>query len=176
MKVRFNESTKSVAHLFYKPMPENNLLDDPTLIDMSRRSLVVHGIPPYYDATAVSNVFGIYGKIEHVEFSDRHLVNPYRFYIEATKSQSSSHFSAPNDIGFKYKIAYILFAQPQSIERAINKPVEKERLASTKENPIRTGFKTWIDEYRRRFVSEEKLTKEINEFMAKFEKEKAMVK
>jgi RNA recognition motif-containing protein len=113
--------------------------------------LFVSGIPPYCNETGLRNVFGNFGKIEKIKFftkptstpfSEGNLINSANLNVNG-KEREKSYFENKNENELEcFKVAYILFAQEQSADKAMKYSKEDTKILSTKEHPIHVGFQS----------------------------------
>ena len=150
LKVKFSQESKSAHHLFYKKYKPNRNDDLDKQIstnsfeknnDLAARTLLVVGVPAYLNSQAVKNVFSCFGQIDHVLLYAE--PNSLPFSSIKNEKKPTSIFNADESKLGCFKVAYIVYTQIGSVEKSLNKPVADERIASTKQQPISVGFKSW---------------------------------
>lgn len=57
-------------------------------------------------------------------------------------SQEKGYFTTDESNSSSFKVAYIVYNQAGSVDKALKKPVTEERLVSTKQSPVSIGFKS----------------------------------
>lgn len=142
LKVKFNKSIKSHHCLYYKPHKLNSQKsssdDQKNDEQLASRTLFVYNVPPYADIAGLRNVFSCYGSVQHVLLYTKPTRNPFAALSSDEKKRTSffrnifidneDEFSIEAektaDDDFCFKVAYVVFAQVESIERAVNKPVK----------------------------------------------------
>ncbi|KAG5886095.1 hypothetical protein JTB14_031696 [Gonioctena quinquepunctata] len=111
------------------------------------QTLFVLNIPPYATESGLKNAFSLSGKITRVileESEENHL----------------------NKDGFKR--GFIVFNKRDNLLKALT--LETLRPMSPKERPVKVGLKKWIEEYNSSICDSEELQKQIDTFMAKYDK------
>lgn len=147
IKIKYNQDIKSAHHIFYKKYKPNRNEDLDKLIatpnsdtknsSLIARTLFVNGLPPYLSVQGTKNVFSIFGQIEHVLMFEKPQTSPF-----SQLSQEKSYFTTDESNSSSFKVAYIVYNQAGSVDKALKKPVAEERLVSTKQSPVPVGFKS----------------------------------
>ncbi len=149
IKIKFDQTSKSSHHLFYKKYKPNRNEDLENLTstkifqenaDIAQRTLFVDGLPSYMNIQAIKNVFNVFGPIQNIHISKTSQSNPFS---QTENKTSKSYFSEGHNSELEgFKIAYIVFDQATSIVKALTKPVTEERVVSTSQQPIIVGFQS----------------------------------
>lgn len=154
-----NKNLNSSHCLYYKQHKVNKSENDATLDSLNKRTLFVYNCAPYLNESALKSVFSSYGKVEHVILCDKPTAKPFNRLTR--QLAESKHFNDPNsddefdDIlddqtkneseKYSFKVAYIVFAEAESIDRAMKKSLsDKVRVIDAQEkNPtVKIGFKS----------------------------------
>lgn len=106
------------------------------------RTLFVANVPPYANENGLKNAFALAGETERVEFQT-----------------NSSH---------AFKVAYVVFKKTSGLIKAL-KLKELEPL-STNQHPVSVGIEKWKKEYNKSILNHEELQKQVNEFMAVYDR------
>lgn len=107
--------------------------------DLASRTIFVNGLPSYSTIQGVKNVFNIFGNIEQVLIFPHAQQSPF----SGLNDKKNSYFTTDESKLEGFKVAYVIYNQVGSAEKAINKPVTDERVMSNKQQPIAVGFKSW---------------------------------
>jgi RNA recognition motif-containing protein len=142
IKVKVNEDLKSCHYLYYK---QHNIAKSSGSESVNKKTLFVNNIPPYFTEQCIRNVFSCFGKIEQVCLTGKPTTAPFsqNSYLDATNELIRIYFNEEKDEDgseFCFKIAYILFSQVESVEKAMKKPAEKERILINKNNTPKEGL------------------------------------
>lgn len=106
------------------------------------RTLFVANVPPYANESGLKNAFSLAGEIETIEFQ--------------TNSMNG------------FKVAYIIFKKSSGLTKALNlKDLEP---LSTNKHPINVGIDKWKQEYNNSILNHEELQKQVNDFMAAYDR------
>lgn len=146
LKVKFNQNIKSHHCLYYKPHKLNSQKSDdqPNDDELASRTLFVYNVPPYADKSAMRNVFSCYGSVQHVLLFTKPTRNPFATLTSTTTKTEDEetspffkHIIVEDDDEFSieaerplddgqicFKVAYVIFAEAEAIDRAVNKPVQ----------------------------------------------------
>ncbi len=153
LKVKLNEDSTSAHILYFK---QHNVSKSPSNESdaPNKRTLFVSNVPPYFTEQSIKTLFGSFGKVEKVHFCVQPTSSPF---LPTTANGKESHEeeesggyfdSDRNQIG-SFKLAYVLFVQPESIEKSMKKSVaDKERELTTnssRDNLVCTGMKSMIE-------------------------------
>lgn len=120
--------------------------------ELASRTLFVYNVPPYADKSGLRNVFSCYGSVQHVLLYTKPTRNPFSAVAasESDKQPSSSSFfrnilfenrddefsievDKTADDEFCFKVAYVVFAESESIDRAVNKPIQESKVRVLKD-------------------------------------------
>ncbi|KAL3876926.1 hypothetical protein ACJMK2_034707 [Sinanodonta woodiana] len=155
--VKFSEKCKAAHYLYLK----EHAVRDNDEHKPKNRTLFVLSVPPYCTEECLRRLFAQCGKVQRV-------------YIHKKPTASlpvldtSKYFPVTPPIqGFK--VAYIVFKDPKSIQRAKNLPYDKPLILSTPEHPLLIGLNKWCKEYEENVVDVKEMQTEIDSFMAKFD-------
>ncbi len=156
--MRLNEKIQSCHHIFYKQHKLKKSIESSQDQDYNTRTLFVTHIPLYFTEQGLRNVFSYFGKVENVLICANPTSNPFSNSAKLNENSSNkkaNYFNSPShkneddddeviESNKGFRVAYILFSQSQSIEKALKKPlVDKERsLENGKESTIKTGLKS----------------------------------
>lgn len=108
-------------------------------------TLFVLNLPPYTTEDSLKRIFSAAGPVRNV------------FFKTQTKNPQNG-----------FKVAYVVFNNPQGLLKAL-KLKTLEPLSTTK-SPIDCGIKKWVKDYNKSIIHSKVLQKEINEFMATYDK------
>ncbi len=117
-------------------------------------------LPLYFSEQGVRNVFSYFGKVENVLICNKPISNPFsstskldsssaeslnkkkKNYFQDAENKDEKEENEAIESTRGVRIAYILFSQAQSIEKALKKSlVDKERcLENGKEKNVKTGL------------------------------------
>lgn len=106
------------------------------------RTLFVTSIPPYANENGLKNAFALAGETEAIEFQ--------------TNSTQA------------FKIAYIVFKKLSGLTKALE--LKELEPLSTNECPVNVGIEKWKQEYNNSILNHEELQKQVNEFMAVYDR------
>ncbi|CAN7980759.1 unnamed protein product [Ixodes pacificus] len=160
LPVTFSSETRSSHTLFFK---EHNVREKDDLKPPSRTLFVVN-VPPYCTEECLKRVFGDCGKVVKV-------------WIQKTPSAT-----AKPDVGTTtffpnaspvtgFMVAYVVFLKENSVKRALALSVTEPRVLFPEGSPAASvGLAKWCNEYKSRFVDTEALQKEVDVFMAAYDK------
>lgn len=162
--MKLNKDVKSHHCLYYKPHKLNSQKsEDESSNDLSSRTLFVYNVPPYAaNETALKTVFSCFGRVEHVLLYAKPKRNPFADLISSQSTQESSYFknvsfdeeenefsmveteTNADDAKFCFKVAYLVFAESEAVDRAQNKPFgDKPRfLQDSSSSYIKVGLKS----------------------------------
>ena len=143
-----NQESKSAHHVFYKKYKLNRNDDLDQLIsndnesnmDLASRTIFVNGLPSFSTSQGVKNVFNVFGNIDNVLLFQKAQQLPFIGLNDKVDPQS--FFTTDDSRSEGFKVAYVIYNQIGSAEKAFNKPVNDERIMSTKQQPIAVGFKS----------------------------------
>ena len=126
--------------------------------DFNTKTLFVTNIPPYFDEQGIRNVFNYFGKVDYALIYSQPTSNPFAklnsVASSSDKKKKPSYFSdtlklnvnefVSDETNVDFRVAYIVFNQTQSMEKALKKPlVDKERtLFNSKDSNVKTGLKS----------------------------------
>ena len=115
----------------------------------SSRTLFVNNVPPYCAEQALKNVFGTFGKVEHVIICSKPTANPF-IYLET--NEHKSYFDQElREESNSFRVAYVVFANEQSLDKSLNKPTDKEKILNKDQN-ISTGMKSNLSSSMKSFI------------------------
>ncbi|XP_078052732.1 ribosomal RNA-processing protein 7 homolog A isoform X1 [Augochlora pura] len=106
------------------------------------RTLFVLNIPPYVTAEVLKRVF------------DKHCGIVANVFFTATKG---------------FKTAYIVFEKESALERALELPKNSVIILSDEQNVCLTGVAKWCKDYNDSICDEEKMKKEIEDYMKDYD-------
>ncbi|XP_060760164.1 ribosomal RNA-processing protein 7 homolog A [Neoarius graeffei] len=128
------------------------------------RTLLVLNIPPYCSQIAVKNLFSQFGPVQHVELCEKPGA------AEDKQPDLSPYFTPAHKQCFK--VAYVVFKRSSGVAAAKAHPYDSPLIVSTEKNPVHTGLKKWISEYKQSFIEPELLQKAIDDFITQYDKRK----
>lgn len=163
LKIKLNKEVKSSHWLYYKPHRLGQAAADED--ETSRRTLFVYNVPPYaaVNESTLRHVFSCFGRVEHVLVHAKPKRNPLAGLRAASSAAHSSYFkaryedddedellaatdAADEDVKFGFRVAYVVFADAEAVERAVTKPFgDKARLLQEPSNSastIKLGLKS----------------------------------
>ena len=156
IQVAFDNTTESPHSMFIKRhVVKNSGSNSSTLFAVN--------VPCYCDETGVRNIFNDCGPIESIKIRDR----PGPF--EDTEETSSVILNYIKKKSYKFKVAYITFENPDSIDIALQISSKTVLYMSTEDNPVLTGVEKWIKQYADRYPDKSVIQKEADEYMRKFD-------
>ncbi len=141
IRVKYDDQIESSHCLFYK---QHKLGKVSTSIrtqleqnDLNNRCLFVTNIPFYANEHSIQNVFNCFGKVSRVAIFNKPNTAPFSS-LEQTKSAKVKYFKEPIENEFSkhenehsnendFRVAYVLFDQSKSLERAIKSPLDDTR-------------------------------------------------
>ena len=88
----------------------------------------------------------------------------------------SCYFKSDTSEKNSFKAAYVVFSNLNSLNKSLTQRIDEIKLLSTKDRPIHTGLRSWINNYRNQFVDAKDLQKEIDEYMKNYDAEQEKVK
>lgn len=154
--IKFSATSSSHHDLFIKQHTAHHQAADKP----ADRTLFVLNVPPYATEDSFKAVFACAGPVNNVIFQ--------------RKPQSSeTPIDTTNEL-FCFKVAYVIFQKPSSIQKALN--LTSLEPLSTEEHPIETGLKKWIKEYNSSITDHKKLQESVDTFMAKYDKDQKKLK
>ncbi|GAB6025838.1 hypothetical protein CHUAL_011820 [Chamberlinius hualienensis] len=156
--VKFSESSTAVSYLFYKLHQSRDQDNDKP----SGRTLFVINIPPYCTEECFGRLFSDCGSVERVVFQRT-------TGSEHTKEELKSLNYNPNII-HGYKVAYIVFREPEHCAAAMNLTDDSPRLLSTNEHPLSVGIKKWCEDYNEAIADINELQEGIDKYMNVYDK------
>ena len=150
---------QSSHHIFYKQHKLKKSVETTSgTNDFNTRTLFATNIPPYFDEQGLRNVFSYFGKVDYALIYSKPTLNPFvklnSVASSSEKKKKSSYFSNATELNDndkiidetnpEFRVAYIIFNQVQSMEKALKKPlVDKERtLFNAKDTNVKTGLKS----------------------------------
>lgn len=99
----------------------------------------MNNVPPYCAEQGLKNVFGTFGKVEHVIICSKPSANPF---IHLETNEHKSYFDQEHrEESNCFKVAYVVFASEQSLEKSLKKPTDKENILNKDKN-VSTGMKS----------------------------------
>ncbi|KAL5018262.1 hypothetical protein ScPMuIL_003984 [Solemya velum] len=125
------------------------------------RTLFILNVPSYCTEACLKRVFSPCGKVLNVYIHDKPTSGPSppkisKFFPLTTES-----------LGFK--VAYIVFKDVGSVQKACQLPYKTPLILSTPETPLLTGMRKWCADYAARQVDIGELQTEVSNYMEKFE-------
>ncbi|XP_025104636.1 ribosomal RNA-processing protein 7 homolog A-like [Pomacea canaliculata] len=127
------------------------------------RTLFIVNVPPYATEESLRRVFSSCGKVLKVFLHEKP--------TKGEPPQEKSKFFPVHRPPQGFKVAYIVFKQSNSVDKALNLPYSKPLILSTSDAPIVTGIAKWKREYvDRTSIDISEMKREIDEFMSDFDK------
>lgn len=151
IRVNYDKEVQSSHHLFYKQHKlskvSNSIKSQLELNDLNNRCLFVTNIPYYANEQSIQHVFNCFGKVSQVAIFNKPTTAPFTS-LEQTKSAKIKYFKEPienettkqeseHSDENSFRVAYVLFDQSKSLERAIKSPQDdKERILLNDKNDM----------------------------------------
>ncbi|XP_050072205.1 ribosomal RNA-processing protein 7 homolog A [Anopheles maculipalpis] len=150
--LKYNESDTTGHQLFVKENASKaTCKQKPT-----GRTLYVLNVPPYATEEALRNAFSPAGAIERVVLQEK----------------PSNQESAPIEImaknRFCFKVAYVVFAKPESLKKLLR--MKKINPLHSEEKPLLTGMAKWTKAFNERIPDPATLQQEIDQYMESYDK------
>ncbi|XP_065846640.1 ribosomal RNA-processing protein 7 homolog A-like [Oscarella lobularis] len=164
LPVKFDEESTHPHFLYIK---KHQLRQNEANVP-AERTLFVVGVPPYCTDESLKNIFKVNGDVAAV--CTRRKPGSLR---PASPDESKSEFFATQSPIRGYKVAYVVFREESSVERALRMNPTLERYFSTVECPIVMGIRKWKRQYENRWIDPEAVRTEIEDYMARFDEETA---
>lgn len=166
LPAKFSESSDSCHFLYIK---EHKVRDGSDTSRPTDKTLFVLNVPPYGTQESLKTAFSRCGAVRGVYLQQKPGALP------AKSTPPSKFFDIHCTKGFK--VAYVVFKNPQGLINAMNLPTIEPFVFSTQKCPISVGIKKWAEEYRSALVNPTDLQKDVDAFMQlhdkKLEKEDA---
>ncbi|XP_062577426.1 ribosomal RNA-processing protein 7 homolog A-like [Saccostrea cucullata] len=157
LQTKFQESSKP-GHSLYVKEHQGRASTRP-----KDRTLFVVNVPPYCTQVSIQKVFSAFGEVIKVYMYDK----PHS--EDKQRNQSKYFPDIPQVKGFK--VAYIVFKKPSSVQKVRSHPYDRILTLSDEEVPILTGIKEWQKEYRDNECNTQELQSEIDSYMEAYDEE-----
>ncbi|XP_008328540.1 ribosomal RNA-processing protein 7 homolog A [Cynoglossus semilaevis] len=161
LSLRFDSDSVAQHNLYVK---EHKVRAEKSSHRPLDRTLFVLNIPPYCSEAVVKELFSQFGCVQSVELKD------HPGSSEESGPKLSKFFKQAENKGFK--VGYIVFKKPSSVNAAKSHPVDVPLIVSTEEHPVKTGVQKWIQEYRDSFIEPDNLQQIVDSFMVDYDKRK----
>ncbi|XP_042857343.1 ribosomal RNA-processing protein 7 homolog A-like isoform X2 [Penaeus japonicus] len=159
VEIKFHKESKTTHQLLWK----QHIVRTYDEHKPAERTLFVVNVPPYATESAFKKVFSRYGKVLNVQFYKK----PTSGAPQLTKFPNLD----PVQPVTGFKVAYVVFSSPASVQKAMAKSSTVLTLSS-QENSVPSGIKKWSAMYNNSFVSKTVLAKEIQNVMEDFDQRK----
>ncbi|XP_052070849.1 ribosomal RNA-processing protein 7 homolog A-like [Mytilus californianus] len=157
LQTRFTDQSKTGHYLYVK----EHAAKDQDARRPPERTLFVVNIPPYCTKESLRHIFSRFGKILHIHLQDKPtkdlLINKSQFFPDVQLKKG-------------FKVGYIVFRKPASVETVKQLPFDTPLVISTTKNPVLTGVEKWCDEYEKSRVDVKQLQDEIDTYMQSYDK------
>uniref|UniRef100_A0A182SM70 RRM domain-containing protein n=1 Tax=Anopheles maculatus TaxID=74869 RepID=A0A182SM70_9DIPT len=120
------------------------------------RTLYVLNVPPYATEEALRHAFSTAGAIERVVLQEK------------PSNQESSPIEVMAKNRFCFKVAYVVFAKPESLKKILR--TKKINPLHSEEKPLLTGMDKWTKAYHERIPDPATLQQEIDQYMESYDK------
>ncbi|CAG2110204.1 unnamed protein product, partial [Medioppia subpectinata] len=128
-------------------------------------TLLVLNVPPFVDQLSIRHLFRNCGKISDVMFNSKISLNNIR-------STNKSHYLDKSEDINGYKVCFVVFTGPTGLQKALNLSKASDVLTLKPDSDQHmTGLKAMKQRYNESIVDSNELQEEINEFMAKHDKQ-----
>ncbi|XP_077980643.1 ribosomal RNA-processing protein 7 homolog A-like [Glandiceps talaboti] len=162
MPVKVKAKSEVVRYFYFK----EHRVKEKSPNKPEKRTLFVINIPPYCNEECLQRLFSCCGKVEHVLFQQRE-----GHTDSSSDKETSKYFQTGNQIK-GYKVAYVIFENEKSLQKAKTIKFTEPMCLSTNKNPILSGMKKWCKDYHDSIPDVNELQKEIDEYMAEYDKKK----
>merc|ERR1712038_959369 len=126
------------------------------------RTLLILNIPPYCDQACLERIFSCCGKVIKVFLHDTPNsgapVEENTTFFKKVKSASG------------YKVGYVVFKSPSSVEKAKSLPYDRPLILSSLQSPVLTGMQKWYVEYQQKEISVLDLHEEVTTWLEDYDK------
>jgi len=129
------------------------------------KTLFIVNIPCYCNKTGLMNIFSECGNIINIKLTD----SPAGNIEENDVNKQSKIFKYLKKKNSKFKYAYITFKDTTSVDIALEMSSSNTRYISTEENPVVTGINKWVTNYKLRFIDENLLEADADEYLRKYD-------
>lgn len=131
------------------------------------KTLFVVNIPPYINEPQLKSAFGTDESIENIIIEENlDHINENSISDSIHLSNESTYFRKTKQID-GFKVAFIVFKQTKSLEKALR--LTKIKMPSNDTTALVTGIDKWMQNYMNSFVDEKLLQTEVDEYMLAFE-------
>ncbi|XP_073703867.1 ribosomal RNA-processing protein 7 homolog A-like [Garra rufa] len=127
------------------------------------RTLFVLNVPPYCSQSVITDVFSRFGSIQSVELNEK--PGP-----SESSDTESEYFTAKRRQCFR--VAYIVFEDPSSVNAAKRHPLNAPLIVSTADRPVKTGIRKWIQQYSDSLINSSSLQQDVDQFMNDYDRRK----
>uniref|UniRef100_A0A3P8VD88 Ribosomal RNA processing 7 homolog A n=1 Tax=Cynoglossus semilaevis TaxID=244447 RepID=A0A3P8VD88_CYNSE len=131
LSLRFDSDSVAQHNLYVK---EHKVRAEKSSHRPLDRTLFVLNIPPYCSEAVVKELFSQFGCVQSVELKD------HPGSSEESGPKLSKFFKQAENKGFK--VGYIVFKKPSSVNAAKSHPVDVPLIVSTEEHPVKTGVQS----------------------------------
>lgn len=126
------------------------------------KTIFIVGVPPFATEEMFSEMFSQFGKVKSVYFHSNPdpgtpLVNDSTYFNDYPEIKG-------------YRVAYVVFEKSSSVEMVMNIEPEEKLILMAEESTVPFGLPKWCKDYNNRLINPEEIQKEIDEYMAKYDK------
>jgi len=155
IQVAFDDTTTSPHSMFIKRH---------SVKTAEKNILFVVNVPCYCNKNGLSNIFLDCGPISSVSIHERP-----GSHEETLMQCSSLIMNYIKKKSYKFKVAYVTFDNPDSVDIALQMSSDAIRYMSTEDNPVLTGIQKWVKEYADRYPDKSLIQMEADEYMRRYD-------
>uniref|UniRef100_A0AAY5K1I5 RRM domain-containing protein n=1 Tax=Esox lucius TaxID=8010 RepID=A0AAY5K1I5_ESOLU len=161
LSLQFSTESTAQHNIFVK---EHRVRAEKTTHRPLDRTLFVLNIPPYCSESVIRELFSQFGPVQSVELREKPGSS------ENATSKLAKYFTTAQKQGFV--VGYIVFQKATSIAAAKSHPHNVPLVVSTEQQPVWTGLKKWIHQYKQSIVQTDKLQEAVDAFMQDYDQRK----
>ncbi|XP_073985453.1 ribosomal RNA-processing protein 7 homolog A [Rhodnius prolixus] len=158
VQMKCDVKSETIHYLYMKEHSVREICDEKP----PDRTVFILGTPPFVTEDHYKQLFSRFGSVQQVYF------HPSPCATAPPKNLSKFFVDYPEVKG--YKVAYIVFEDESSVHNVMNLDFEEILVLFSKENPQVAGMNKWCNEYNSKLMDVEELQKDIDEFMAEYDK------
>lgn len=135
------------------------------------KTIFVVNVPPYVQSEHLAEGFAVAGQVSHVIIADRKGVRHDTPSAAAADTEAASPYSNAASPLNQFKTAYVIFRSTKSLRNALG--LTDVLLYKHNRTILQTGVPKWIHEHDRRWLDEQAIERQVNEYMVRFEQTEA---
>ena len=164
IQVSFDETTTSPHSMFIK---RHSLKST----DNNNNTLFVVNVPCYCNKVALENIFMDCGPIDSIHIRERP-----GSCEDSPEENGNVILNYIKKVTHTFKVAYITFENPDSIDIALQMSSDAIRYMSTNDKPVLTGMEKWIKQYADRYPDKSLIQNDADKFMKLYDEKEAKEK